>query len=463
MDSHRPLEGLSWLGQAAVSLAQRGYQLVPCFRQSKKPALPGGHLAPLVGVESVAEFWSEYPFSNIGIKTGDGFYVADMDSGHALKALKEAVGLATELLLSHSPGKKTNEETGEVRRSVGHAYFRSEQPIAAAKSTKVECLEFFGEGSGFVLVPPSRHPNGELYEWADPDRTLLNSDPPPFPEGLRALLVYPHEEMNLRSKPQKQVERPEARRNSTEASIRSSRSSETSGITTAIAPTGGIPEPLGQVLHSEATARALFERFALDGREFPGMESAFHCLLPTGKDERNPSAAVYRIPTTHHLVYVDFHDCADADSLEFKAGKYAPSFPLGVVYAACITGKLVRLPAGELPTWSIRMMLAFGLTEPLPFPDGFREPVLDDPDETLVWEGFKLNVQCHDLYQRGQNVPMAWRFTARWCGLPEKRGAAALKRLMNRQLLTGHKTEPGARTPWRFSFGPAAFAGGDFT
>lgn len=181
---------LSRLGKAAMAYAALGWRVFPCVPNGKSPLdlcdtcmarLPewrgelsartktcrscgatheertqkrGCHLAS-TDAERVERWWRAEPDANIGMATGRGILVLDIDGakGEETIAALEAV---------HGPLPATPEQTtGKGRHLVfsisGHARNTSRR-IGDGIDTRCD--------GGYIIVAPSVHPSGKRYEWS---------------------------------------------------------------------------------------------------------------------------------------------------------------------------------------------------------------------------------------------------------------------------------------------------------
>jgi hypothetical protein len=159
---------------AALQYAEIGWFAFPC-KLDKTPYVSGGFKAASLDSEQIRAWWKRWPEASIGIATGRSrVAVLDVDPRHS--------GDETFSRLSERLGSSTF-ETVQSRTGGGgsHFIFRCPPDIAIKGGVSV-----FGEGidvradGGYIIVPPSRHPSGNSYEWQ------ANSDP-----FSRALLLWP--------------------------------------------------------------------------------------------------------------------------------------------------------------------------------------------------------------------------------------------------------------------------------
>ena len=144
---------MSELAERAMGLAVDGYRVHPLQPRSKLPRWRAWQEKATSEPDVVASWWDEHPEDNIGIATGDGLVVIDVDAG----------GVATMNELQDRHGKLPRTRT--VRTASGfHAYFRC--PILVTNSARAlgAGVDVRGDG-GFVVAPPSIHPEGGTYSY----------------------------------------------------------------------------------------------------------------------------------------------------------------------------------------------------------------------------------------------------------------------------------------------------------
>lgn len=100
----------------------------------------------------VMAWWGKWPEANIGLITGGGMFVVDVDGEEGWEFLK-ARGVP---------------ETLSVRTGRGmHLYLFAPEGVCVRNRAKVGPeLDVRGDG-GYVLAPPSGHASGETYKWVD--------------------------------------------------------------------------------------------------------------------------------------------------------------------------------------------------------------------------------------------------------------------------------------------------------
>lgn len=151
------------LRDAAIGYATRGWKVFPLKPASKEPHNRDGFKSALTDSEFVSKWWTENPEDNIGVATDDGeLFVLDIDGpeGDAtLERLEEEFGRLPETLMA---------ETGKGK----HFFFRYKGTESLGNSAGKEGkrlgrgIDTRGTG-GYVVAPPSIHPDGRTYRWVN--------------------------------------------------------------------------------------------------------------------------------------------------------------------------------------------------------------------------------------------------------------------------------------------------------
>jgi len=163
-----------------------GLHPIPCEPRGKKPLVQWQQFqdtAPTVS--QLKGWWQNWPDANIALVVGRGVVVVDLDGPQAQELLHEA-GIVM-------PGGAPRVRTGNGQ----HVYLRLPQGRTArnragflstvANGVKSQ-VDLRADG-GYVLAPPSIHPNGSAYEWLVPMKPL--AEIPLVPDSLLALKVQP--------------------------------------------------------------------------------------------------------------------------------------------------------------------------------------------------------------------------------------------------------------------------------
>jgi hypothetical protein len=109
-------------------------------------------------LRQIRAWWKHWPHANIGIVTGDGLVVLDIDRDHggfeSLARLEAEHGLFPETV------------TVETGGGGQHRYFLSTESIRNSAGRLGDGLDIRGDG-GYIIVPPSLHRSGRRYQYAN--------------------------------------------------------------------------------------------------------------------------------------------------------------------------------------------------------------------------------------------------------------------------------------------------------
>ena len=145
--------------EAALSYAAADYAVFPCKPRGKEPLTKHGYKDATRDEAQIREWWTKWPDANIGLATGaiNSLIVVDTDSPEAERLLAE---------LEERYGKLP--PTSRVRTGNGkHLIFAMPEDCGPVPSSAGDGLDIRADG-GYVIAPPSVHPNGKRYEW-DPE------------------------------------------------------------------------------------------------------------------------------------------------------------------------------------------------------------------------------------------------------------------------------------------------------
>lgn len=161
----RPLQTateLSVLGRAALDYAKRGLAVFPLAERDKVPCIAGGFKNATTDPEQIAAFWKHRPNANIGIATGGmsgGLVVIDCDYDEA----RGEDGMRTVRSFEAANGEFPDSACVSTPRGGEHLYYFTDEPFDCSVNSD-EGVDIRAEG-GYVVAPPSIHPNGGMYEW----------------------------------------------------------------------------------------------------------------------------------------------------------------------------------------------------------------------------------------------------------------------------------------------------------
>lgn len=154
--------------EAALQYASNGWPVFPLVPGQKQPLTAHGCLDGTTDLGQIIAWWTATPDANIGVATGHGRWVLDLDDFAARERL-EAAGVT---LPDDVPASTTGKGA--------HLWFAGD---VGNRTKLVEKVDVRGAG-GYVVAPPSIHPNGATYAWV--------GDPPfgrPLPAPPPALLA----------------------------------------------------------------------------------------------------------------------------------------------------------------------------------------------------------------------------------------------------------------------------------
>jgi Bifunctional DNA primase/polymerase, N-terminal len=150
----------------ALSYAREGFAVFPCKPRGKEPITKHGFKDASRDEAQIRKWWTRAPNANIGIATGarSGLIVVDIDSLEGAKLLLKL----TERFGALTPTHRV------VTRKGCHFYFKLPPNCGAVPSSKGGGLDIRAD-RGYVITPPSIHPDGGSYKWdcASPDEMAM--------------------------------------------------------------------------------------------------------------------------------------------------------------------------------------------------------------------------------------------------------------------------------------------------
>ncbi len=140
----------------ALAYAAVGFAVFPCKPRGKEPITKHGFKDATRDGNQIRRWWTRRPNANVGIATGapSELVVVDIDSiegAELLVGLTKRFGVLTP---THSV------VTGKGR----HYYFKLPPGCGATPSSAEGGLDIRADG-GYVVAPPSIHPDGGVYRW----------------------------------------------------------------------------------------------------------------------------------------------------------------------------------------------------------------------------------------------------------------------------------------------------------
>jgi hypothetical protein len=158
----------------ALRYAADGFAVFPCRLNGKEPLgslVPNGCLDATTDTETIKGWWAKCPNANIGLATGmkNGLAVVDLDGMEGINSGK-SMGLMSSVVALTGNGRQLFYADPEAKLK------NSVKKLAAGVDTR-------GSG-GYVIVPPSLHPNGKRYSWLG--QPLSRKALPPLPSMFAA-------------------------------------------------------------------------------------------------------------------------------------------------------------------------------------------------------------------------------------------------------------------------------------
>jgi len=135
------------LKQSALKYSKKGFKVMPL--NGKLPLTKNGSKDATTDTAQIEAWWTTHPNANIGVATGDGLIVVDFDN---------LTGEAAELYASLPASWVSKTGRGY------HIWLSTDMEISNSASRLAKGVDIRGEG-GYIVVPPSIHPDGGHYTW----------------------------------------------------------------------------------------------------------------------------------------------------------------------------------------------------------------------------------------------------------------------------------------------------------
>jgi len=146
--------------EVAQRYLARGWSILPLAARSKRPLVAWEALQTTrPSAEQITEWFKRWPNANIGIVTGEisNLVVLDIDPKHGGDASLDRLERRYEKLPS-----TIEAVTGGSGR---HLYFAHPGGMIRNRTGLAQGIDLRGD-AGYIVAPPSVHPNGQLYRWA---------------------------------------------------------------------------------------------------------------------------------------------------------------------------------------------------------------------------------------------------------------------------------------------------------
>ncbi len=148
--------------QWALAYAKKGLAVFPLRPKGKQPLTQNGCKDASIDLKQINAWWDKHPDANIGIATGyisGGLFAIDLD-------VDEDKGINGYETLKHwerENGTFPDSWLSITGRGGYHFLYWSLEHVGNRVNI-LEGIDIRGEG-GYIVAPPSIHPNGKRYEW----------------------------------------------------------------------------------------------------------------------------------------------------------------------------------------------------------------------------------------------------------------------------------------------------------
>jgi Bifunctional DNA primase/polymerase, N-terminal/AAA domain/Primase C terminal 1 (PriCT-1) len=175
--------------EQALDYRRRGFSVIPIKPKDKKPLIFWEPYQTEPAAEATIKHWCEsWPNANIGLVTGavSGCIVIDLDTDKATKEFKSLLG--NDYDFSLVPRSRTGKGF--------QLFFKHPGGSIPNRAGVLPNMDVRADG-GYVVVPPSIHPNGKEYKWEVP---LGKHLPKPPDQLLRIIQAPNHNEQGYRER-----------------------------------------------------------------------------------------------------------------------------------------------------------------------------------------------------------------------------------------------------------------------
>ena len=188
----------------ALRYAARGWRVHPLIVKEKRPLLNDWPNQATTDARQVETWWARSPEANIGVATGksSGIFVVDIDGPEGERSWTQIVTEVPEI-----PEETLEQKTGRGRQ-LFYKYPGGKTEVRNRTNMRPG-IDIRGEG-GYVVVPPSIHPDGPTYSWPYGDEMAIEVAPkgllnivvkaaptaPPAEPEKKAIVARPWDAMN---------------------------------------------------------------------------------------------------------------------------------------------------------------------------------------------------------------------------------------------------------------------------
>lgn len=161
--------------QYALQYLRNGYSVIPLKPRGKEPLIPWQEFQKRRATEAEVRGWfTKWPSANVGIVTGSvsGVAVVDLDGTEGISEGRR-LGFTSPLLSITGKGRQL--------------FYRHTGVNVCNAVRKYPGVDIRGDG-GYVVAPPSVHPNGRRYQWVGVSAVALKSLLPSFPTSIFSVI-----------------------------------------------------------------------------------------------------------------------------------------------------------------------------------------------------------------------------------------------------------------------------------
>jgi hypothetical protein len=152
----------------AENYARTGWSIFPLRPRDKRPLTTHGLDDATTNLDTIRRWWTKTPDANIGLNCGkSGLVVVDLDKR------AEHDGLAEWATLTGKHHLNPHTSTSLTGGGGQHLLFKVPPGVEIKNSAGklAPGIDVRGEG-GYIVLPPSIHPSGKPYAWADDNTTI---------------------------------------------------------------------------------------------------------------------------------------------------------------------------------------------------------------------------------------------------------------------------------------------------
>lgn len=174
----------------ALRCAIRGWPVHPLICKTKRPHLKEWQNKATTDTDQVRAWWKQWPYANVGVACGSpGPFVVDVDAPKTSNP--DRCGLEAWLDLCQEHGIDDSRAVLSLTGGGGKQLLYDADGTSLRNTTSKLGVGIDTRGAGgYIVVPPSVHPNGKPYVWeasSHPDDFPLC----PLPDALLVLLTRP--------------------------------------------------------------------------------------------------------------------------------------------------------------------------------------------------------------------------------------------------------------------------------